>query len=145
MRLHIPNELLRRIQRYGETSYPHEGAGVLIGTTHGESIEIEELMSMPNTFDEHQRHRRYMIDARGMMEAELTAEGLELEVVGIFHSHPDHPAQPSEYDLEHSLPWYAYLITSIKAGEAHNSRAWRLQEDRQAFMEIELIITQSEV
>jgi proteasome lid subunit RPN8/RPN11 len=145
MRLHLPTELFRLIQRHGETSYPHEGAGVLLGKMHGEGIEVEDLMTMPNTFDEHQRHRRYMINAQGMMEAELAAEGLELEVVGIFHSHPDHPAQPSPYDLEHSLPWYAYLITCIEAGEARNSRAWRLQEDREAFKEIKLIIGQSEV
>lgn len=145
MKLRIPAELFRRITQHGETSYPHEGAGVLFGSVHNKWIEVEDLMTLPNTFDERQRHRRYMIDAQGMMEAELAAEGLDLEVVGIFHSHPDHPAQPSKYDLEHSLPWYAYIITSIDAGEAHNSRAWRLQEDREAFMEIELFIAQSEV
>jgi proteasome lid subunit RPN8/RPN11 len=74
------------------------------------------------------------------MQAELAAEALQLEVVGIFHSHPDHPAQPSEYDLEHSLPWYTYIITNIAAGDARKSRAWRLQENRDSFIEIELIL-----
>ena len=97
-------------------------------------------MIMENTFDQSQRTRRYMIDAQGMMQAELAAEESDLEVVGIFHSHPDHPAEPSAYDLEHSLPWYAYIITSIRAGKANESRVWRLQEDRTGFIEIELQI-----
>jgi proteasome lid subunit RPN8/RPN11 len=133
------------LEFHGEASYPNEGAGVLLGSVHDDFIKIEDLIPMPNTFDEGERHHRYMIDAKGMMEVELTAEERNLEVVGIFHSHPDHPAQPSTYDLQHSLPWYTYIITKIEGGEARRSRAWRLQEDRQAFFEIELSIQQTEV
>ncbi len=144
MKLRLTPEILRRMEQHGETSYPQEGAGVLFGSIRNGVTEVVDLMIMSNTFDESQRHRRYMIDARGMMKAELAAEASDLEVVGIFHSHPDHPAQPSAYDLENSLPWYAYIITSVLAGKATKSRAWRLQEDRQSFIEIELMLHQAE-
>jgi proteasome lid subunit RPN8/RPN11 len=75
-----------------------------------------------------------------MMEAETIAEQRNLEVIGIFHSHPDHPAEPSAYDLEHSLPWFTYVITTVSDGTAKGSKAWRLQEDRAKFNEIEIIL-----
>ncbi len=95
---------------------------------------------MQNSFDPSQRTRRYQIDAHGMLQAEFTAEDKGFDVVGIFHSHPDHPARPSEYDREHSLPWYTYIITRIADGTAEISRAWRLTEDRKQFVELELAI-----
>jgi proteasome lid subunit RPN8/RPN11 len=145
MKLLIPPTLLARIEQHGVQSYPFEGAGVLLGHMHEQEITIEEIMLFENSFEASQRRRRYRIDARAMMQAEYYAEERLLDVVGIFHSHPDHPAKPSDYDLEHSLPWYAYIITSIVGGSASESRAWRLSEDRSEFIEIELLLDQVEV
>ncbi|TFH37590.1 MAG: M67 family peptidase, partial [Anaerolineales bacterium] len=99
---------------------------------------------LENNFEADQRRRRYQIDARAMMQVEIAADDRQLEIVGIFHSHPDHPARPSDYDLEHSLPWFAYIITSIEAGSAGSSRAWRLLDDRSQFEEIQIDVEKSE-
>ena len=145
MKLHLPAQLLQRIEHHGETSYPDEGAGALLGHTHDGYVDIVDLLPLENSFEASQRRRRYRIDARSMMMVEQTAEARHLEVVGIFHSHPDHPARPSEYDLENSLPWFLYIITSIEAGNAGDSRAWRLLDDRSQFEEIQLNIDEVEV
>jgi proteasome lid subunit RPN8/RPN11 len=145
MKLLIPPTLLTRIEQHGEQSYPFEGAGVLLGNMYEQAVVIKEIMRFENSFDASQRRRRYRIDARAMMQAEYSAEERQMDVVGIFHSHPDHPARPSAYDLEHSLPWYAYVITSIVGGSASESRAWRLREDRSEFVEIELLLDSVEV
>ncbi|MCJ7824571.1 MAG: M67 family metallopeptidase, partial [Anaerolineales bacterium] len=138
MKLHLPSNLLQRIEQHGEHSYPDEGAGVLLGHTHQDSVKIEDVIALENNFEADQRRRRYQIDARAMMQVEIAADDRQLEIVGIFHSHPDHPARPSDYDLEHSLPWFAYIITSIEAGRAGSSRAWRLLDDRSQFEEIQI-------
>lgn len=140
MILQLPGALLHLIEKHGERSYPDEGAGVLLGHSSDGCIKVEEILPVTNTFESSQRRRRYQIDARAMMQAEMVAEDRHMEVVGIFHSHPDHPAQPSAYDLEHSLPWFSYIISSIEAGEAKTSKAWRLLEDRSRFEEIEIMI-----
>ena len=140
MKVSISTELIDRIEKHGERSYPEEGAGVLLGRALPDEVLIEDILPMQNSFETSQRTRRYQIDARGMLHAERTAEELDLDVVGIFHSHPDHPAQPSEFDREHSLPWYTYIITRIADGQAEISRAWRLAEDRKKFLELELAV-----
>ena len=71
-----------------------------------------------------------MITPQDMIKAEDIADGLDLEIIGIFHSHPDHPARPSEFDRDSALPWYSYLITSVRKQIAQESRSWRLTEDR---------------
>lgn len=145
MKLQLQANLLHRIEQHGETTYPDEGAGVLLGHIDNRHAVIVDILPLENSFESSQRRRRYLIDARAMMEAEMAAEDRQLEVVGIFHSHPDHPAQPSEYDLEHSLPWFLYIITSIEAGNASSSRAWRLLDDRSQFEEIQFNIDEVEV
>jgi proteasome lid subunit RPN8/RPN11 len=145
MKIHLTPGLLRQIEQHAEHAYPSEGAGVLLGHSYNHHVEIVDVLPLENSFENGQRHRRYMLDAQAMMQAELTAEAAQQEVVGIFHSHPDHPPIPSEYDLEHSLPWFSYIISSIEAGKAKRSRAWRLVEDRSRFEEIELLILNVEV
>jgi proteasome lid subunit RPN8/RPN11 len=73
--------------------------------------------------------------------AERAAAAAGLEIIGFFHSHPDHPARPSAFDREHAWPWYAYLIVSVEDGRAVDWRVWELQEDRSAFVERPLEVT----
>jgi proteasome lid subunit RPN8/RPN11 len=77
-----------------------------------------------------------------MMAAEDEAEALGLDVVGVFHSHPDHPAEASETDREWALPWFSYLITSVRSGRAAESRSWRLVDDRSIMIEEPLLVAQ---
>ena len=87
---------------------------------------------MPNRGTE-RRERRYTIDPRDYLRLERLAGETGLAVVGIYHSHPDHPAVPSEFDREHALPYFHYLIVAVEAGRAGDFACWVLTEDRGSF------------
>lgn len=135
--------LLSMIQEHGERCYPEEGAGVIIGTTERESRTATDIIPIVNSSDSSERHHRYLIAPREILAAEMKAEELDREVIGIFHSHPDHPAEPSEVDKQWALPWYSYIITAVEDGKGTVSRAWRLTEDRTRFHEEEITILET--
>jgi proteasome lid subunit RPN8/RPN11 len=140
MNLHISQEVLTQIHQHGQSAYPEEGAGLLLGSTSEEDRKIESILPLTNTREDSARHNRYLISARDMLEGELEADRRGLEIVGVFHSHPDHPNQPSEFDREWAMPWFSYIITSIQDGKAAASRSWRLTDDREKFLEEEIEI-----
>lgn len=144
MTIILSTATIREIQENGERHYPEEGAGLLLGTVDQDTRRVTGLIHRANTFEPESRHRRYAIDAREMIEAEDEAERLGVDIVGVFHSHPDHPARPSEFDLAWAMPWYSYVITSVSRGKAVESRSWRLSEDRSAFVEEQLLEVQPE-
>jgi proteasome lid subunit RPN8/RPN11 len=139
MRIHIPPNLFEEIQDYAVTSYPEEAAGIMIGYEHNGDRYITNLLKLVNAREESARRNRYLITAEDMLRGEKEAELLGLNIVGIFHSHPDHPAVPSEYDREWAVPWYSYIITSVHKGVAHQSKSWRLDDDRSVFHSEEII------
>jgi proteasome lid subunit RPN8/RPN11 len=140
MTILIPAEILDEIRAHGQRHYPEEGAGLILGHAEGERRTATTVQFTRNHSDPDTRRRRYLIDPLDMLAAERMAEANELEVIGVFHSHPDHPAEPSEFDLVMALPWYSYLITRVAAGIASETRAWRLDEDRGAMIEESLQI-----
>ena len=141
MILNISGDLLAQIHAHGEAAYPEEGAGFLIGEVNGDVRTISHLVPVDNDFAPESRHKRYSISPRDIMRANDKADELELRVLGVFHSHPDHPNRPSEYDREHAWPWWSYVITSILQGRAEASRSWRLEDDRSLFLEEDIAIT----
>lgn len=140
LKINLPGEILARIQSHGEESYPEEGAGLMLGRDDGKTRSVEHLIYLENAREHTARHNRYLITAEDMLAGEKKAEEMGLSILGIFHSHPDHPDQPSEFDREHAIPWYSYLITSIQGGKAGGSKCWRLRDDRSGFDEEELIL-----
>jgi len=126
-------ELARALKSTGEAAYPEEGAGLILGHVDGERRQASQLLPLPNRSPEAARRRRYSLDPRDLLQAEVEAERLGLEILGVYHSHPDHPARPSETDLELALPWYCYVITSVERGRAGESAAWRLADDHSRF------------
>ncbi|MBN1264214.1 MAG: M67 family metallopeptidase [Anaerolineales bacterium] len=141
MKLSIDTTLIERLEGYLESLYPDEAAGLLLGrSANQQQGEIMEIITLPNNFEEGERYHRYTIDPMDMLRAENAAVALDMEVLGVFHSHPDHPARPSDYDLEYALPWFVYVITSIRQGNAEQTLAWQLQEDRSAFQEVQINI-----
>jgi len=133
--LNLTEEVIARIHAHGEQAYPEEGAGLMLGSDDGESRVVTDIFPLPNAREDNARHNRYLITPQDMLAGEIEADRLGLDVVGIFHSHPDHPNLPSEFDREWALPWFSYLITSVMAGRAAGSRCWRLSEDRETFTE----------
>jgi proteasome lid subunit RPN8/RPN11 len=132
--LAISKELLDQIHTHGEKAYPEEGAGFLIGSDG----KVEHILHLENAREDGARHNRFLITPEDYLQAELTAEKLGLSLIGVFHSHPDHPNRPSEYDREWAQPFFSYIITTINEGKAIESRSWRLLEDRSKFEEEEI-------
>lgn len=139
MSIHIPPELLKEIHAHAESAYPEEGAGLMLGYEHNGNRFITNLLKLVNAWEESPRHNRYQITAEDMLQGEKEAEQMGLSIMGIFHSHPDHPNLPSEFDREWAVPWYSYLITSVHKGEALESKSWRLDDNRSVFHPEEII------
>ena len=123
--------------QHATASYPDECCGVLIGRTLGCTTVVERLLSVGNERDD-SRHNRYLISPETVLAAHKEARALGLDVVGYYHSHPDHPARPSEFDREHAWPGVSYLIVSVLKRNVADIRSWRLADDRERFDEEEI-------
>jgi len=132
--IEIPQEIMDQIYRHGEAAYPEEATGFLLGTD-GEPRRVTAILCLPNMREEAARRNRYLITPEDYLKGESGADRLGLTLLSIFHSHPDHPNRPSEYDREWAQPFFLYLITSVNSGQAVESRAWKLAEDRSVFVE----------
>ena len=141
MSILIRSELLDRIASYGEESYPDESAGFLLGSDGADRV-VRDLIHFGNMREESARRTRYLIGPKEYLQAELEAGRRGLDVVGVFHSHPDHTNSPSEFDREWAQPQFSYVITSVGSGRAQASRCWRLEADRGSFVEEEIQITE---
>jgi proteasome lid subunit RPN8/RPN11 len=136
-RLHLHSADRETIRLHAEASYPEECCGFLIGTTEGEATRVERAVAAGNEREE-SRHNRFLISPENVLAAHKEARRAGLDVVGYYHSHPDHPARPSEFDREHAWPGMSYLIVSIEKGRQVDARSWRLSDDRAAFAEEQL-------
>ncbi len=140
MILLLGEELLREIRRYAEESYPEEGAGLILGKRGAQTQQATQLMPLANRSINDAHRYRYRLDPQDMLAAELEAQRMGLDLLGVFHSHPDHPAEPSQYDMRWAFPWFSYMITSVREGKAQETRSWRLQQGRGRWSEERLVI-----
>jgi proteasome lid subunit RPN8/RPN11 len=99
---------------------------------------VISIIKYSNAREDNARHNRYLLTPQDYLHGEQEASNLGLDVLGIFHSHPDHPNRPSEFDREWAIPWFSYVITSVQAGNAVDSRSWLLSDDRSQFFEEEI-------
>ena len=143
MSITISSTLLQEIHAHGESAYPDEGAGLLLGTIRSQGKVVTEILTLENARETSARHNRYLLTAEDYMHGENEAARRGLDVLGVFHSHPDHPNQPSDFDRDWAMPWFSYIITSVHAGQATTSRSWRLAEDRSRFFEETLSVADS--
>ncbi len=132
--LEIDLNILAKIHAHGEAAYPEEGAGFLLGVDGGVR-KVTRIQPLANAREAGARHNRYLITPQDYLNGELEADRQSLTLLGVFHSHPDHPDQPSEYDREWAQPFFSYIITRVEKKKAVASRSWRLLEDRSAFVE----------
>ncbi len=133
--LTIHSNVLRALQTHGEAAYPNEGAGLLLGSAADNDKTVADILPLDNHWEAEEQYHRYMITPQDMLKGEQAAARRGLDVIGIFHSHPDHPAEPSGMDRDWALPWYSYIITTIAQRRATVSRSWLLREDHSAFDE----------
>jgi proteasome lid subunit RPN8/RPN11 len=141
--LWVSQDLSERIRRHGAETFPHECCGALLGRDSmavesgnsqesGTPREVLDLFPMVNRRDDSPRNR-FAVTADDVRDAEKAALRHGLEVVGWYHSHPDHPARPSQFDREHAWPWYSYIIVSVMSGVPAEMTSWRLNDDRQDY------------
>jgi proteasome lid subunit RPN8/RPN11 len=143
MKLEITKPMLAQIHDHGAAAYPEEGAGLMLGHVQGDTRVVQAILGLTNAREESARHNRYLLTAHDMLKGEQEAARLGLDIVGIFHSHPDHPDRPSEFDREWALPWFSYLITRVDRGVAISSRSWRLTDSRDGFTEETILVSET--
>ncbi len=142
MTIRLPASLLEEIRRQGELAYPAECCGALVGRVGEEGKEVVRLAPAVNrrSDDPH----RYLIAPDDLRSLEAGLRRESLEVVGYYHSHPDHPARPSGFDTDHAWPWYSYLIVRVDRGRAADAASWVL-DDQRPLMQPESLEVLSEV
>jgi len=143
--VYIAENLIKQIEAHGERTFPNECGGMLIGRFEDGKKTVVELLPMENAASEAEQHNRVLILPKDVLKAERYARAQKLDVVGYYHSHPDHPAVPSQFDLDHALPVWTYIIVSVEAGKAADVRAWEMENDRSKFNEEELLTGNKEL
>jgi proteasome lid subunit RPN8/RPN11 len=131
-----------QIEEEGARAYPNECCGIMIGRDVSDGTctrrIVERLEPMANVFDPEQQKRRFAVDPLALMRAEKSASEAGQLVLGFYHSHPDHPARPSEYDRTHAWPFYSYIIVSIEQGKAVDMTSWVLDDQTETFSKQEI-------
>ncbi|HLW78243.1 MAG TPA: M67 family metallopeptidase [Terriglobia bacterium] len=148
MTLQLSQPQLDAIRQHGARDYPSECCGMLLGRAQDGRKSVAEAVALPNlrhdpeaaqkllpleTPSNESERNRFLIDPRDQIRVEKDARARGLDVVGYYHSHPDHPARPSVYDRDHAWPWYSYVIISVERGEPKALNSWVLRDDRTQF------------
>lgn len=134
--IHLKCAHLEAIRRHGEDAYPHECCGLLLGTLGADSAAPAKIIHAVERLDnerEDSRHNRFLITPETFLRADRAARARGLDILGFYHSHPDHPAAPSEFDREHAWPVYSYIIVSVAGGNSRELNSWVLAADRSRF------------
>lgn len=138
----LPAAVVRQIEAEGEAGYPNEICGMLIGrdVTAGGTTRrlVDRLEPGRNVFEADERYHRFSIDPRAQLRAERAAAAEGRLVLGYYHSHPDHPARPSEYDREHAWAFYSYVIVAVAKGKAAGLTSWVLNDATEQFEKQEI-------
>jgi proteasome lid subunit RPN8/RPN11 len=135
---------LNEIRTHGQRDYPFECCGLLIGRFENDGQKIVvEAYPISNAREEEAKRNRFLIEPVELMRGEAYARQKSLDVVGFYHSHPDSPAVPSKYDLDHAWPTYSYIIVSTGSSNAGDLFSWELEEDRSRFNSEEIRIADS--
>ena len=148
MALKITQQQVEVIRQHGAKDYPSECCGILLGRADGDRKEVTEVVPLQNLRRDPERaqallpleapgseseRNRFLIDPKDQIRVEKEARARRLDVLGYYHSHPDHAARPSSYDRDHAWPWYSYVIISVERGEPKELNSWVLSDDRSKF------------
>lgn len=144
MSIEISSSLLQDLHNHVEAAHPGEGAGFLFGDDVQDQRIVKAILTLPNAREESARFNRFLLTAEDYMKGELESERIGLTLLGVFHSHPDCPNRPSEYDREWAMPWFSYIITRVDgqdgAAKAVSDLSWRLEDDRASYLPEDLLV-----
>ena len=137
----LSQQQLTEIREHGQQDYPFECCGLLIGTFEKDGRKIvQETYPISNAREEEAKRNRFLIQPEELLRGEQYAVKKKLDVIGFYHSHPDSPAVPSRYDLEHAWPTYSYIIVSVSSERALDLQSWEMETDRSRFNTEELTV-----
>jgi len=125
---------VKHIHAHAREGYPEEIAGAIVGMNVDGMKIVVDVWRAENTHEE-ERSRRFLIEPLKIREFEERADERDMDVLGFYHSHPDHPAEPSEYDRDHAWPGYSYIIASVSESGVEDMRSWALKDDRSGYDE----------
>ncbi len=137
--IEVNQNIIEAITEHAERDYPHECGGMLIGKFDDGKKTVVETFPLENAREEEARHDRILILPKDVLRAERYAREKQLDVIGYYHSHPESPVIPSQYDLDHALPVWSYVITSVIKGNVVDIRSWQMEIDRSQFNEEEIV------
>jgi len=131
----IPQAILDEIRQHGARAYPNECCGALLGVAGDDGAkQVRSLLALDNRRAGEAARTRFLITGEDMIWAQKQARAQELDIIGFYHSHPDHAARPSEFDREHAWPGYSYIIVAVAGGEPQEATSWVLADDRSQFV-----------
>lgn len=131
----------QQIGAEGSAAYPNECCGIFFGRDTADGRIVERLEAVANNFEAGEQYHRFSISPKQLMAAEKSAADSGQLVLGFYHSHPDHPARPSEYDRTHAWPFYSYAIIAIERGKPALLTCWVLDEATEQFKEQKVRMT----
>lgn len=144
--IELNQRVIDAITAHAEKDYPHECGGMLIGKFEEGKKAVFETFPLENAREEEARHNRVLILPTDVLKAERYARENKLDVVGYYHSHPEDKGVPSQYDLDHALPVWSYVIASVISGKVVDILSWEMESDRSKFNRevIEKVLSHSE-
>jgi proteasome lid subunit RPN8/RPN11 len=143
LKARLSSEVAGKIRAHGAETYPHECCGALLGKEISDDVrEITALFPLVNRRDDSPRNR-FQVTSEDVRDAEKAARQQGVDVLGWYHSHPDQPAKPSQFDQDHAWPWYSYIIVSVANGEPQYMTSWRLNDDRTGYASEDLEIREA--
>ena len=142
--IEVNQSIIDAVTAHAERDYPHECGGMLIGTFTEGKKTVVETFPLENAREEEARHNRVLILPKDVLKAERYAREKQLDLVGYYHSHPDDQAVPSQYDLDHALPVWSYVIASVIKGKVEDIRSWEMENDRSRFNKEEILLANRE-
>jgi proteasome lid subunit RPN8/RPN11 len=145
--LQLQSHHLQIIQTHAESTYPEECCGLLLGQLGGNAKTLMEVLPTENSWDneaaeafqsidgsaqrEPTKRNRFTVAPAVMLKAQKDARDRNLDIIGIYHSHPDYPALPSEFDRAIAWQRYSYIIVSVRQGKVSDLKSWSLDENEQ--------------
>jgi len=136
--IHLSASAEAEIREHGRALYPEECCGALLGTTEADAVRVLEAVPVENARSD-SRERRFHIEPEEYRRLEALARERDRDLIGFYHSHPDHPAVPSDFDREHALPFFHYVVLAVSSGEPGEMASFVLSEDRGTFSREDLL------